>query len=109
MWHQVIDQPGSYAEFTSTCMIAYSILRGIRNHWLDDDKYLDSVSRAAIAIKGRISNDGKLLDVCTGTGKQKSLTDYFHRTAILGKDARGGAMGLTFMVELLDWEMNRNE
>tara|TARA_B100000686_G_scaffold94531_1_gene100967 strand:+ start:17164 stop:18822 length:1659 start_codon:yes stop_codon:yes gene_type:complete len=109
MWHQVIDQPGSYAEFTSTCMIAYSILRGIRNHWLDGDKYLDSISRAATGIKGRISNDGKLLDVCTGTGKQKSLMDYFHRTAILGKDARGGAMALTFMVELLDWELSRNE
>ena len=109
MWHQVIDQPGSYAEFTSTCMIAFSILRGIRNRWLDGDKYLDSVSRAATAIKGRISNDGRLLDVCTGTGKQESLMDYFHRTAILGKDARGGAMGLTFMVELLDWEMSKNE
>lgn len=109
MWHQVIDHPGTYAEFTSTCMISYAILRGIRNGWLKGDKYYDALTRAATAIKARIADDGVLLDVCTGTGKQRSLEDYFHRTAILGKDARGGAMALTFMVELLDWEMSKDD
>lgn len=109
MWHQVVDHPGSYAEFTSTCMIGYSILRGIRNGWLKEIKYQDAVSRAANAIKGRIGEDGSLFDVCTGTGKQKTLMDYFHRTAILGKDARGGAMALTFMVELYEWELSGHE
>ncbi|MGI9243045.1 MAG: glycoside hydrolase family 88 protein, partial [Verrucomicrobiales bacterium] len=28
MWHQVIDHPESYREFTSTCMITFAILRG---------------------------------------------------------------------------------
>jgi hypothetical protein len=42
-----------------------------------------------------------LVNVCTGTGKQKTLEDYFKRPAINGRDDRGGAMGLLFAVELL--------
>jgi len=34
-----------------------------------------------------------------GTGKQKTLRDYFDRPAINGRDDRGGAMGLLFATE----------
>jgi hypothetical protein len=40
------------------------------------------------------------VDVCTGTGKQKSLRDYFDRGAILGPDPRGGAMAFLVATEL---------
>lgn len=109
MWHQVIDYPGSYAEFTSTCMITYGLIRGLRNGWIQGEKYEKAVQLAIASIKGRISAEGELFDVCTGTGKQQGLTDYFHRTAILGRDARGGAMALTLLVEVLDWELSDRE
>ena len=48
----------------------------------------------------RVSPDGSLVDVCTGTGKQKSLRDYYDRTAILGPDPRGGAMALLIATEV---------
>jgi hypothetical protein len=53
-------------------------------------------------VKLRVGPDGKLVDVCTGTGKMKSLREYYDRPAILGRDDRGGAMGLLFAVEMLD-------
>jgi hypothetical protein len=34
-WHQVIDHEESYREFTSTCMITFAIVRGLRRGWLD--------------------------------------------------------------------------
>jgi len=40
-------------------------------------------------------------NVCTGTGKQKTLQDDFDRPAINSKDNRGGAMGLMFATELM--------
>lgn len=104
MWHQVIDDPGSYRELTSTCMITYAIVRGIRSGWLDAETYSPVARRAWEAIKVRVGEDGKLLDVCTGTGKQRSLQDYRDRTAILGQDARGGAMALLAAVEFATWE-----
>lgn len=100
-WHQVIDHPDSYAEYSCTCMIGFAMQRGIRRGWLARDDYQTSVDRAWRAVKERTDADGKLVNVCTGTGKQKTLRDYYERPAINGRDDRGGAMGLLFATELL--------
>lgn len=100
MWQQVIDEPGSYRELTATCMIGYSIAEGIRRGWLKQEEFGGSGQRAWNAVNLRISNDGELFDVCTGTGKQKSLRDYLDRTAILGPDERGGAMAMMFASQM---------
>jgi unsaturated rhamnogalacturonyl hydrolase len=100
MWHQVIDRPESYREFTSTCMITYAIVRGLRAGWLKGDKYETAVLNAWPAIKRRVGAGGLLSDVCTGTGKQKSLREYYDRTAILDRDDRGGAMALMVSTEV---------
>ena len=101
MWRQVVDVPGSYREFSATAMIGFSMAKGIRLGWLDAATYRPAVERAWTAVKTRISNTGQLIDVCTNTGKQKTLKDYFERTAVMGVDARGGAMALLFATELM--------
>jgi rhamnogalacturonyl hydrolase YesR len=106
-WHQVIDHPASYDEYSCTCMIGWAMQRGISRGWLAKDEYQPCVDRAWQAIKERTSPDGKLVNVCTGTGKQKSLQDYFDRVAINGRDDRGGAMGMMFAVELLAAESDK--
>lgn len=108
-WRQVIDELGSYRELTSTCMITFAIVRGMRNGWLDEAKYKPIVERAWRAIKTRVAPDGSLVDVCTGTGKQKNLRAYFDRTAILGRDARGGAMSLMVSTEIAAWMRERTK
>lgn len=102
-WHQVIDHPESYREFTSTCMITYAMLRGVSEGWLDVDTYAPIADKAWNAIRTRIGQNGELVDVCTGTGKQKSLRDYYDRTAVLGRDDRGGAMALLVANEMDRW------
>jgi rhamnogalacturonyl hydrolase YesR len=98
-WHQVIDRPESYREFTATAMIAYAALRGVRAGRLDAATFGPPAERAWEALKLRIAADGTLVDVCAGTGKQKSLRDYYDRPAILGRDDRGGAMALMVATE----------
>ena len=100
MWHQIVDHPESYREFTSTCMTTFAIVRGLRNNWLDRQTFEPFVQRAWESIKCRIGPNGNLVDVCTGTGKQKNRRAYHDRTAILGKDDRGGAMALMISTEL---------
>lgn len=108
MWHQVIDHPDTYAEFTSTCMISYAISRGMDRGWLEEAAWAPRLRAAWEGIKARIGNDGHtLINVCTGTGKQKSLEDYYLRKAILGPDARGGAMALLLAGELERAEISR--
>lgn len=105
-WRQVVDQPESYREFTVTSMTTYAMARGVRMGWLDRAKFGPAIDKGWFAIRARIGSDGGLVDVCTGTGKQKSLRDYYDRTAILGRDDRGGAMALmvtTEMQQYLKW------
>jgi unsaturated rhamnogalacturonyl hydrolase len=100
MWHQVIDHPETYREFSSTCMITFAMAQGIRRGWLDRENYAPVIARSWPAIRQRVGPQGSIVDICTGTGKQQSLQDYFHRTAILGKDERGGAMGMLIAAEM---------
>lgn len=100
-WHQVIDRPESYRELTATCMITFSLLRGMRLGWLDRSAYAPAAERGWRAILTRIADDGRLVDVCTGTGKQTSLRAYYDREALLGRDPRGGAMALLVATERL--------
>jgi rhamnogalacturonyl hydrolase YesR len=99
MWHEVIDQPGSYAEFSATAMIATAMLRGLRHGWLDHS-YEARVQAAWRGILTRIGPGGALVDVCEGTGKQKTMEDYLNRAASFGKDARGGGMAMLLATEL---------
>jgi rhamnogalacturonyl hydrolase YesR len=99
-WHQVIDRPESYREFTCTAMIGFAMARGIRGGWLDKKNYQSCVDQAWSAVRLRSSGD-TFADVCTGTGKQKTLRDYFDREAISGRDARAGAMALMFASEIM--------
>jgi rhamnogalacturonyl hydrolase YesR len=107
-WHQVIDHEESYREFTSTCMITFAIVRGLRQGWLEPESWQPVVDKAWTSIKSRIGPEGRLVDVCTGTGKMNSLREYLDRTAILGRDERGGAMGLMVATEIAFWERERS-
>lgn len=100
MWRQVIDHPGAYRELTATCMITFALARGVRQGWLDPASVRPAIERAWPALALRIFDDGVLLDVCTGTGKQKTLQDYLDREAIWGRDERGGAMALLAALEI---------
>jgi rhamnogalacturonyl hydrolase YesR len=100
MWHQVVDHPQSYSEFSATAMIGRAMLLGIRNGWLERRLYEPRVQAAWQAVSARVAADGIVGEVCESTGKQKSLQQYLDREAILGKDPRGGGMAMMFAVEM---------
>ena len=69
MWRQVVDEPGSYREFTVTAMIVTAMARGVRLGWIDAASYRPAIDRAWRGLLARIAEDGTLMDVCTGTGR----------------------------------------
>lgn len=103
-WHQVIDYPISYREFTCTAMISFAMWRGIREGYLERAEFEPAAKRGWRAIKSRIGPQGRLVDVCVGTGKQKALRDYLERPANWGVDPRGGAMALLLATEVMACE-----
>ena len=96
---QVLDFPGSYDEFTATCMMGYSIARGLRYGWLPDD-YRAPLDLAWQGVSERIDDVGNVVDACASTGVQQNVRDYLDRPAIYGFDDRSGGMALWFAVEM---------
>jgi rhamnogalacturonyl hydrolase YesR len=81
-------------------MITFAMLRGVQSGWLERATFEPAIRKAWPAILARIAEDGSLIDVCEGTGKQTSLRAYLDRKAILGPDDRGGAMALLVATEM---------
>ena len=100
-WHQVVDEPGTYREFTVTAMTVAAMARGMRLGWIDQS-FDAVVDRGWRAVAARVTDAGELVDVCTGTGAGRNATReyYLHRPAITGADDRGGAMALTAALEI---------
>ena len=100
MWHQVIDMPESYSEFSATAMIGRAMLIGVRHGWLPRSRYQPAVDAAWKAISTRTFSDGQVAEVCESTGKQTSVKDYLLRESIWGIDHRGGGMAMQFALDL---------
>jgi rhamnogalacturonyl hydrolase YesR len=79
-------------------MILTAMTRGIRRGWLDRS-YAQAADRAWRALAAHITEDGGLVDVCSGTGAGPTARYYFDRPAIEGADDRGGAMALVAAME----------
>ena len=99
MLPQVLDVPGSYQEFTATCMLGYALARGLRRGWLDPS-YQTPLNLAWRGVSQRIDSMGNVVDGCASTGVQESLDEYLDRPAIFGFDDRSGGMALWFAVEM---------
>jgi unsaturated rhamnogalacturonyl hydrolase len=100
LWRNVIDYPGAYGEFTATAMIGFAMLRGVRSGWLPAAQYRAIVDKAWRAVLARVGSEGRVVDACESTTKLKTVEEYLHRAAILGRDPRAGAMALLFATEM---------
>ena len=101
LWRNVVDHPGAYPEFSATAMIGFALQRGLGNGWIEGPRYRAAVERAWLAVDSRTSSSGTFIDVCESTARMTSLDQYLQRAAILGPDARGGAMAMLFATELM--------
>ncbi len=99
MLNQVLDVPGSYLEFTATCMMGYAMARGIRMGFLSDE-FKTVVDLAWQGVAERVDDIGNVVDGCASTGVQNNVRDYLDRPAIFGLDDRSGGMALWFAVEM---------
>ena len=99
MLNNVLDIQGSYLEFTATCMMGYSMARGIRLGFLSDD-FRPAIDLAWQGVSERVDEVGNVVDACASPGVQNNVRDYLDRPAIFGFDDRSGGMALWFAVEM---------
>ncbi|MFM1886474.1 MAG: Unsaturated rhamnogalacturonyl hydrolase YesR [Pseudomonadota bacterium] len=99
LWRNVINHRGAFAEFSCTAMIGFALERGLRRGWIRGSRYRKATDLAWQAVNSRSGEDGGFIDVCDSTARFTTLQDYLQRPALLGPDARGGAMALLFATE----------
>jgi rhamnogalacturonyl hydrolase YesR len=102
LWRNVLDRPGTYAEFTATAIIGFALQRGLEKGWIKGRDYRRAVDQAWLAVNSRTSFTGTFIDVCESTAKQPSNEAYIKRMAILGPDPRAGGMAMMFAAERME-------
>lgn len=99
LWRNVVNHPGAFAEFSGTAMIGFALERGLARGWISGREYRAAADRAWLAVNSRAASNGSLIDVCESTARLTTEEQYLQRAALLGEDARGGAMAMLFATE----------
>jgi rhamnogalacturonyl hydrolase YesR len=84
MWKQLLDQKDSWPETSGSGMFVFALATGVRNKWLDDPAAKPAAQKAWTALAGYLNPDGKVREVCEGTGRGYSVQYYEDRRRNVG-------------------------
>lgn len=84
MWKQLVDEPASWNETSSTAMYTYAMIVGVKRGWLDAKEYGTVARKGWIALTGYINADDEIIDVCEGTNIKNDKDHYMNRKRIVG-------------------------
>jgi rhamnogalacturonyl hydrolase YesR len=84
MWRQLIDVDSSWEESSCTGMFGYAIAVGVQKGILDARLFGPSYRKAWLSLTNHITKEGKVTDVCVGTGQSKQIDYYLNRPKVTG-------------------------
>lgn len=85
MWHQLLDNPESFAEPSCTGMFLYAMITGVDKGILQAETYLPAIERGWNALSTDFVNEkGEVMDVCMWTNARKRVGYYLRRPRITG-------------------------
>ena len=99
MWRQLIDHPEAWKETSSTAMFGYAMALGVHRGILRDPAYSTASVKAWRALSSYVGPDGRIAEVCVGTGKSTDTAYYLARPRVTG-DLHGQAALLWFASEM---------
>ncbi len=99
LWGQLIDYPDAWSESSGSAMFAYSLLRGANSGRLPA-RFATIAEDAWEGLKSKLDTDGRLRDVCVGTGQSQDAGYYLERPRVTG-DLHGQAPLLWLCAERL--------
>ncbi|MFD2162330.1 glycoside hydrolase family 105 protein [Paradesertivirga mongoliensis] len=100
MWRQLIDDPESWPETSSTGMFTFAMITGVKNGWLEKDTYGPAARKGWLALVSYIDENADVREVCQGTNKKNDRQYYLDRERITG-DMHGQAPVLWCATALL--------
>lgn len=90
MWGQLIDNMSSWKETSGSAMFTYALITGVKNGWLDKEKYGTAARKAWLALLTYLDANCDIRNVCEGTGAKNDYQYYLDRRRWTG-DLHGQA------------------
>ena len=90
MWGQLIDNISSWKETSGSAMFTYALISGVRNGWLDKEKYGAAARKAWLSLLTYLEPNYDIREVCEGTGARNDYQYYLDRRRWIG-DLHGQA------------------
>lgn len=100
MWRQLVDKESSWKETSCTGMFGYAMIVGVKKGILPEKDYKEAYQKAWLSLTDYLQEDGKITEVCVGTGQSTDENFYLERPRVTG-DFHGQAPILWFAYELL--------
>ena len=100
MWRQLVDDPQSWPETSSTGMFTFAFITGVKHGWLDAGTYGPAARKGWLALVSYLEPSGDIREVCEGTNKKNDRQFYLDRRRITG-DMHGQAPVLWCATALL--------
>jgi unsaturated rhamnogalacturonyl hydrolase len=100
MWHQLIDKKESFKETSSSAMFGFAMVVGVKKGLLPKEPYTKTYQKAWNALSEYINEDGKIREICVGTGQSKDVNFYLTRPKMTG-DLHGQAPVIWFAFSLM--------
>jgi unsaturated rhamnogalacturonyl hydrolase len=100
MWRQLIDHEEAWEESSCTAMFGSAVTIGVKKGLLPAKTYTPVVEKAWLALADYIDADGRVREVCAGTGQKDDAAFYLKRPRVIG-DLHGQAPLLWFAFALL--------
>lgn len=89
LWYQLLDDPTSFQETSSTGMFLWSFVEAIAQGWLDKATYGPVVEKAWAGLVTTIASNGTVSGVCEGTGIGANAAFYKARSTAYLASAPG--------------------
>jgi unsaturated rhamnogalacturonyl hydrolase len=87
MWYQVLDMgsdPRNWAESSCTGMFVFALTTGVDKGWLPEQPYKQAALDGWAALENYVNPDGRVREICTGTGASSDVQYYFDRPREVG-------------------------
>ncbi len=87
MWYQVLDMgsdPRNWYESSCTAMFVFALTTGVDKGWLPEEPYLQAALDGWAALADYVDEQGRVHEVCTGTGASSDVQYYFDRPREIG-------------------------
>lgn len=78
MWHQLLDKQNSYEESSVTAMYVYTVARAVNQGWISP-RYLSIAQLGWNALAKKVTQDGRVPDICIGTSVEEDILYYYNR------------------------------